>query len=340
MKLLILRLARLLGLFGIARHLTGKDLRILGYHGIWFLNGHFGNRLFMSPATFDSRMEWLSRSPYRVLNLDQAIERISKGTLEKHCVVVTIDDGWYGTYRYMLPVLEKYGLAATLYVYTGAVDSQRPLLNILVPALMALSDCDVFEFRNEGSEPRQFRLTKPAERAQASDAFLQRLEVLDEEGVVSAVRQLALSLGFDYDTLIASRQFGFMTYEEIGDAAQRGLDIQLHSHSHRLEVAAPEKIESEIAVNRARLSPFVRAPLRHFCYPSGVHCPEMYAYLKRSGVLSATTVSAGLVSSDAELYALNRILDGEGTTQVEFEAELSGFIELVRRAKRVLKLPT
>ena len=105
MKLLILRLARLFGLFRIARRLTGKDLRILGYHGIWFLRGHFGNRLFMSAAEFDSRMKWLSKSPYKVLSLDQAIERISKGTLETQCVVVTIDDGWYGTYRYMLPAL-------------------------------------------------------------------------------------------------------------------------------------------------------------------------------------------------------------------------------------------
>jgi peptidoglycan/xylan/chitin deacetylase (PgdA/CDA1 family) len=339
MKLLILRLAKLLGLFGIARQLTGKDLRILGYHAIWFLKGHFGDRLFMSAATFDARMEWLSKSPYKVLGLDQALERIRKGTLEKSCVVITIDDGWYGTYRYMLPVLERYALPATLYVYTGAVDSQRPLLNILVPALMKLSDFEVLELRKEGGASRRFRFTEPLERGQASDAFLQSLEVLDEDGVVSAVQQLALSLGFDYDTLVASRQFGFMTYEEIDDAAQRGLDIQLHSHSHRLEVEAPEKIESEIAVNRAKLSPFARGPLRHFCYPSGVHSPGMYGYLKRSGVLSATTVSTGLVSSNTEPYALKRILDGEGTTHIEFEAELSGFLELVRRTKRALKLP-
>jgi len=337
MKVLLLRTAKLLGLFAVARRMTRRELRILGYHGIWFLDDHYGDRLFMSPDKFDARMRWLSRSPYRVVPLDQAVEQVLLGRIEANSVVITIDDGWFGTYKYMLPALERHTLSATLYVYTGAVDSQRPLANVLLPALLELSRTDVLWFQVDGGTPCSFHLSEPAGRARAAAAILGCLKELEDVRAAAVMRKVASDLGFDYDAIVSSRQFGFMTYGEIEDACQRGLNIQLHSHSHRLNVQAPESIRDEVIMNKDRLAPHVHFPLRHFCYPSGVHCREMYGYLERSGVLSATTVIPGFVTPKSNRYALNRILDGESTSELEFEAELSGLLELFRGAGRRLK---
>jgi peptidoglycan/xylan/chitin deacetylase (PgdA/CDA1 family) len=158
---------------------------------------------------------------------------------------------------------------------------------------------------------------------------------LSEERVSRLVPLIVARLGFDYDAIAKSRQFSFMSYEEIADAARRGLDIQLHSHTHRLSLDYPEQIAAEVELNRSRLAPHVSSPLRHFCFPGGFHSPRMFPYLEACAVASATTVDPGFVTKRSNPYALPRILDGENTTDLEFEAELCGFLELGRRLKRI-----
>ena len=147
---------------------------------------------------------------------------------------------------------------------------------------------------------------------------------------------MAESLGFDYDEIVQSRQFGFMTYDEIADANRRGIDIQLHTHTHDLNPNHPEAVSDEIRINRDKLAPHVTSSLEHFCYPSGVNCPEMHAYLEDNGVKSATLIDTGLVSPKSHRFELKRILDGEEIDLLEFEAEMSGFLEILRSVKRTL----
>ncbi len=74
MKSLILNVAKRFGLFAVAGWITQNQVRILGYHGIWFRDGHFGNHLFMSPEKFQARLSWLENSKYRIVSLDQALD--------------------------------------------------------------------------------------------------------------------------------------------------------------------------------------------------------------------------------------------------------------------------
>ena len=127
-----------------------------------------------------------------------------------------------------------------------------------------------------------------------------------------------------------------MTYDEIADSNKRGIDIQLHTHSHHLSAESPEKIVDEVKVNRGKLAPHVVSSLEHFCYPSGVNCPAMHAYLDENGVKSATLIDTGLVSPKSHRFELKRILDGENIDLLEFEAEMSGFLEILRTVKRAL----
>ena len=334
---IILRLAKILGLFALARWLTRNRLRILGYHGIWFSNDHYGNYLFMSPNKFQSRMAWLKNSKYSVISLDQAIKDLSRITLTPYSTVITIDDGWYGTYLHMLPLLEKYSLPATLYVYTGAVDSQEALPHILLPALVHLSKNKRMYMSDPNTASQlDYEISNNSAKNEAAEKVRNIVWGLHEDQIESFCRHVVKELGFDYDQIIKTRQFSFMNYDEISEANQRGLDIQLHTDSHRLNKNAPEEIGTEILSNRTKLSPYANSSLEHFCYPGGVHCSAMYSYLKKNGVKSATLVDTGLVKPKSNRYALKRILDGQNVSQLEFEAEMSGFLELFRESKRMI----
>src|SRR3546814_7355757 len=96
--LVILRVAKLTGLFALARLLTAGDLRILCYHGAALRDEHhFRPGLFMGKETFAARMALLARQGYPVIALDIAVAALPTGQWPRGATIVTIDDGWFGT---------------------------------------------------------------------------------------------------------------------------------------------------------------------------------------------------------------------------------------------------
>lgn len=331
----ILLVAKSLGLFAISSWVTRNRLRILAYHGVWFLDNHYGNHLFMSPEKFESRMKWLKQSKYQTISLDMAMRESSAGQNFPYRTVITIDDGWYGTFRYMFPVLKQENIPATLYVYTGAVDTQEALGNILIPALVHLSELKVFNIIDPiTSKPSRMDISNEQKRHQAAAELIEIWKKMEWDQAKDFCRQVTENLGFNYERLIESRQFSFMSYSEIATASRNGLDIQLHTDSHHLDINAPENIVSEININRKKLAEYVDTPLNHFCYPSGVNSKAMHNFLEECGVISATITETGLVKPDSNPYEMNRILDGEQVSQLEFEGEISGFLELIRELRK------
>jgi hypothetical protein len=92
-------------------------------------------------------------------------------------------------------------------------------------------------------------------------------------------------------------------------------------------------VEREILQNRAFLEPLGTTDLKHFCYPSGIWSERHWPSLAALGVATATTCDPGLNYPSTPRLSLRRFLDGENIAQIEFEAELSGFCELLRRAR-------
>src|SRR3546814_284406 len=129
--LVILRVAKLTGLFALARLLTAGDLRILCYHGAALRDEHhFRPGLFMGKETFAARMALLARQGYPVIALDIAVAALPTGQWPRGATIVTIDDGWFGTYRQMAPVLRAHGFPALLYIASYYLDKQTQVFNV------------------------------------------------------------------------------------------------------------------------------------------------------------------------------------------------------------------
>jgi peptidoglycan/xylan/chitin deacetylase (PgdA/CDA1 family) len=336
MKILILRIAKALGLFALSRRLTRGGLRILCYHGIWLGEGHYGNFLFMSPEKFAARMAFLADAGYPVLPLDEAVEGLKRGDLPPGATAITVDDGWYGTFRHMLPALEAHKLPATVYVTTYYAERQLPVFDLVVRYLIDRAGDRELDLEALGiAGGGRFALGTAAARAEAGEVIMayERTE-LDAAGRHAFGARLAAALGLDYDTLVRDKVFHLMSLPEITEAARRGLDIQLHSHRHRAPHDDPEALAREIADNRALLEPIAQRPLRHFCYPSGIYEESIWPQLEALDIVSATTIEQGLNFAGAPLFGLKRLLDGQEVELIEFEAELCGFVELTRRLRR------
>ena len=128
-----------------------------------------------------------------------------------------------------------------------------------------------------------------------------------------------------------------MDDKELQMCLEQGMDIQLHTRRHNF----PSDLticRRELEQNKTDLEPLVGHELFHFCYPSGQWLPEHRSILEAFNIESATTTDPGFNDANSNLLQLNRFLDSDTTSSVEFEAEINGFAELLRNAFLVQRL--
>lgn len=324
MKITLYKIARSIGMFSLSRKLRRRGTLILCYHGAWQAKAAYeGGPMFIRPETFARRMQSLRDSGCPVIPLSQAVEALAgRRPLPAHAVVVTIDDGWASTYETMLPELRRHNFPATLYCHTGHPRDGSPVLHVLLKYTLALG--------GNGSLPPDIQ------------NHCQRVmdpELSDPERWASYLA-FCKSLRLDTEAYTSNRNFAYMTDEELRITRLSNIDIQLHTHSHTLHHFEPNEIRQEIADNVAALVSRLSCKekdLSHFCYPSGMYSESAVECLRALGIASATTCETGLATPDTDPLLLPRITDGDQLDDVEFEAELTGFAELMRRGRRLFR---
>ncbi len=322
-KRAILQTGRRLGLFGIARRLTRRKLRILCYHGFSLADEHeFRPGVFLRPSTFRRRLAYLAERRFSVLPLGEALDRMRQDRLPPAAVAITIDDGFFSVYDRALDILREFSFPATVYVSSYYCRFDHPVFRLAVQYMfwrtarrpVDLSGLDVpgLDGRGDDAETTMWKIIDHGETA------------CNEPGRHALAAELGKCLDVDYRQICRSRILSLMEPEEISELPTAGIDVQLHTHRHRFPESETE-VAREIADNRAFLQPLVDAPLEHFCYPSGVWSPNHWPPLSAAGVTSAVTCEPGFNDSSTPPLALRRFLDDEVIPQIEFEAEVTGF---------------
>ncbi len=330
----ILRIAKWTGLFALARRLTARDLRILCYHGGALRDEHrFSPGLFMSQETFAERMEFLKRHRYPVLALDDAVQGLERGGWPQAATVITIDDGWLGTYRVMAPVLKQNGFPATLYAATYYLERQTQVFNVAANYVLWRARDRTLDLSEvaDGLSGRHV-LADAEQRGAARDKLAASADRMNSAGERQELfRRLCAALGLDASEIEAARICSFMNVEEAADLQRHGIDLQLHTHRHKFPADDFETARREIEDNRRALASLGGGERAHFCYPSGDYESSQLPWLPQLGIRSATTIKGGFTRAGSSPFELRRFLDSERVSPLEFEAEMSGFFELIRR---------
>src|SRR6516225_946913 len=332
-----LTVAKVLGLFQIARYMTNDGLRIICYHGIAVAEEYkYRSRLFIRKELFRRRIEYLRRKRYPILPLGEAVEALALDRLPPCATVVTMDDGWEGVYSVALPIIKELAIPVTLYVPTFYIEHPMPVFTVTLSYLFWRTRAHRLELpRGLGS----FALDSEAERA---EAVAQQLgATLPAADRLKFLKEMAEALDVSFADIETQHLFRVVDEQQLRELADAGVDIQLHSHSHQWSVDdSRTTVEAEIADNRRFLEKVVSHPLEHFCYPSGIHGPHQGGWLAVLGVKSATTIEPGLNYPNTPRFALRRLMDGHPVSDIEFEAEMTGFMEIVRalRERRFFRM--
>jgi len=333
--LLGLRVAKRFGLFRLARRLTARDLRILCYHGASVDDEHlFRPGLFITEETFVRRMAHLASEGYPVLTLDAALDSLRNGCLPSGATVITIDDGWYGTYKIMGPVLKRHQFPATLYLASYYITKAVQVFNVALDYILWKGrNCSLDLSRVANGISGTHELASDSARQQAYRVLSDFSKSLsDAQACQQLLHRVCDCLGLDWRVMKLKRLCYFMSADEAGKLLEQGIDLQLHTHRHRSPTASFYQAKIEIDDNRQVVGSISHGrKLKHFCYPSGASSAHQAKWLRELGIDTATTTKGGFNTRRTSPYELRRFLDSERISMLEFEAEMSGFFELFRR---------
>jgi peptidoglycan/xylan/chitin deacetylase (PgdA/CDA1 family) len=314
-----------------------ERLLILCYHGFALEDEHvWDSSLFVTSDHLEARLAFLAAEGYTVLPLAEAVVRLRAGTLPPRSVAITVDDGTYDFYAVAYPVFKRLGVPVTLYVSTYHVFDRRPVFDVAFRYLFwkawVAGKADVLDLPAGG---RPLRTASDCDKASARFRARTVQAGWSAEQKHDWLQRFARSAGLDWGRFLESRVLALMRPEEIGALDRDIVDVQLHTHRHRV----PQQRElfiREIEDNRRALAGCGLDPGRliHFCYPGGVHRPAMLPWLAEAGVTTAVTTVPGLASRRDHALLLPRFIDAGTTSEVEFEGWASGLRHFIRRPRR------
>ena len=138
----------------VARHFP-----ILTFHEL----ADDGAAISTSPALFERGMARLHGAGFRTLDLTSAADSIRRGGQfpDRH-LSITFDDGYESVYRWALPVLQRFGFTATVFVTVGEQPTSAP--GARLPSLEGRTPLDwsqIREMRRAGIQFGAHTLTHP-----------------------------------------------------------------------------------------------------------------------------------------------------------------------------------
>lgn len=115
-------------------------LPILLYHKIDNIRpGSRYPKNYVTPEQFDAQLALLRRLGYRSISFGDYLAYRKRGDrLPRRCVIITLDDGYRSNRRIALPILERHGFRATIFLVAGQIgktnawdsdELQEPLLD-------------------------------------------------------------------------------------------------------------------------------------------------------------------------------------------------------------------
>lgn len=344
-KLLVLHIAKAVGVLALLRVVTRTQARILCYHG-----GNIGDECLFNPKLFctaehlEQRLRWLRAKGFVPASLDEAANlrpRVNTGIP----VALTLDDGWYSSGRDLLPLMAKYAHRPALYLHTEVVETGTPVIPVCLGYIFWKVGPQKVELG--GFDPAvdgHWQLGDPVQRGHLRAVAGAWLGKQSPAMLADCIERFAAALGLPASSLdLSSRRFSYMTREELHAAAAAGCTIEMHGHAHEYIVGGSARNRMNIEACRDRILDAGLDQPRHYCYPSGTFDAEAAATMRALNIATATTCLPGLIGADDTdaRFFLPRFLDGGNVSMIEFEAEMSGLLHVIRSLlkRRSMKKP-
>jgi peptidoglycan/xylan/chitin deacetylase (PgdA/CDA1 family) len=194
------------------------------------------SRLAVSPAAFAAQLAYLRDAGFKTINVTElATVRADAGHLPDRVVVLTFDDGYEDFHSRAMPLLDRYGFTATVFVTTGWVRDAGPLPSGRRPGHM-------------------------------------------------------------------------LSWSQIAEAADAGIEVGAHSYQHRqLDQLSEKQLREELYTSKTQLEDKLGSPVTGLAYPFGYSNARVRQVAREAGHGYACAVGNMIMSPASDLLALPRL---------------------------------
>jgi peptidoglycan/xylan/chitin deacetylase (PgdA/CDA1 family) len=324
-KQLVARLLCASGVPAVTRWRRSRRLALLMFHGVEADPLSPSCSYVLDAQTLRRELTYVRRH-FRVLPLEEAIERLQNGTLPKRSAALTFDDGTRNLLTHAAPVLRDLGLPAAVFVATGPMGTGEALWPDRLWLAFARTTAADVDLTAIGLGHRS--LATAADLVRTRDAVIAHFKDLPDAERIARVEWLVDLLGPESDAY--GSPFQMLSWDEAHELASDGT-ISLHPHSVThpiLSRCSDEKVEREITESCATLERETGRPPMVFAYPNGGEQDfddRARSALRRNGVRWALSTTNGFADRDSDPLALPRIGIASQHSQAIFRLKVSGF---------------
>jgi peptidoglycan/xylan/chitin deacetylase (PgdA/CDA1 family) len=312
-----------------ARAALGPRVVVLMYHRIADPRGTDPFNLCVTPERFAQQMDVLARFG-RVMRLTELADALSAGRLPRRAAVVTFDDGYVDNLEVAKPVLQRFGLPATVFMTAGDIGRAREfwwdeLEGLLLQPGALSRELRIDQAGIEWDLGEQATYTEADRVCDAGWGFdepprgarqkvfrdvyyrlwplghAERLEVLDR--LLAAAGRAPM----------VRPERRAMTPAEMCKLAHGGLiEVGAHTVTHPYLPARPADEQRREAVeSRARLREILDHDVTSFAYPYGAHDEAVVRAVADAGFKRACVCMGHAVRPSSELLRLTRADTGD-----------------------------
>jgi peptidoglycan/xylan/chitin deacetylase (PgdA/CDA1 family) len=326
------RLLAALGLGALFRWRNRRRLLVLMYHGVVERKPEVPCWHLLPVEAFRRQMAFLARR-YRVLPLEDALARLSDGTLPRKACAITFDDGLRNVATVAGPVLASHGLHATVFLATSTVGTRDALwADRLHLALVRAHGPDVDA---SALDLGRLPLGTATQRADASRALAEGLKRLPRAEKDARLAEILASIGTTPD--LDPGPFEALSWDDVSAMAATGR-FSFGPHTIRHEILSrceDEVVTREVSVSTTKVAVRLRRAPVVFAYPNGREedfDARARDAVSRAGMSWALSTTEGLAGNDSDPLALPRIGVGGDLSLARFSLLCSGALAALRSA--------
>lgn len=286
-------------------------------------------------AKLERILTWLA-ARYDVVTVADGVERLASGA-GRSLVALSMDDGYVDNRTHLLPLLQRVGVPATIYLESLPLDRRVPNWSHKFFAILeTLSPSDfVLRFTEISRDVRSnILLNQLVPHGEATSYHVKRLLKYE---VPAAERSRAIELLFQEcggdERALAERLY--MSWDDARALRDAGVELGGHTVHHEiLSRLDAEGARAEIEGSKLALERELGGTVRSFAYPFGRRWDwndETVRLTRAAGWRSATTTHAGTNRRGDDPFRLKRVMIDEHAELHVLATHACGGFDLLAR---------
>jgi len=275
--------------------------RILYYHRV----NDDGDPFFpaMSTRLFAQEIAFVARH-YRVVGLRTLLETLEEDARPRNLMAITFDDGYQDNFHNAFPILQRYGVPATIFLTTGNLDSREPMWFEDLAWALKRTTRDYLDL--EIDLPRRVWLRTEAERLAGHRQIFGILRALPDRDRLERLAEVLRLLAAGDNP----RKGKMLTWDQVRRMRAGGIEFGSHTVSHPfLSKLSREQACREVSESKRRIEEELQDQVDYFAYPNGL--AEDFSdwnqeLIRAAGYRAAVTSLWGLNFRSTDRMALRR----------------------------------